>query len=86
MARNRKFIFWYGGIGASYLLKLTIGISLLMIANSYLVGMILQANLSYIPELLHDVRLFQFCQIFIPFILVLVQFWIYDRMCDRLAS
>ena len=58
-----------------------------MILNSYIVGKIVEANLPIIPDLFHDVRLFQFCQIFFPFLLVLIQFWIYDRFKDyRIAQ
>jgi hypothetical protein len=74
------------GVGCGYLLKLTIGITLLMLANSYLVGLLVQANLGWIPEFLHDVRLYQFCQIFLAFLMVVVQFWVYDRLTDRPAS
>ncbi len=86
MARNRSTKSRRTGIGAGYLLKLTIGISLLMIANCYLVGILVQANLKYIPQFFHDVRLYQFCQIFVSFVLVLIQFWIYDRLRYRMSE
>ncbi len=70
------------GIGCGYLVKLTVGTSLLMIANSYLVGKLVEASLPSIPEFFHDVRLFQFCQIFFPIFLVMLQFWLYDRFRD----
>lgn len=57
-----------------------------MILNSYIAGKVLESNLQYIPELFHDVRLFQFCQIFVPILLVLFQFWVYDRIRDRMIQ
>lgn len=75
-----------GGIGVLYLLKLTIGISLLMIANSYVVGLVVQANLPFIPDFFNDIRLFQFCQVFVPFLMVLIQFMVYDRIRDRMSG
>ena len=86
MAKNRLATTRYRGIGAGYLLKLTIGICLLMAINGYLVGLLVQVNLPNIPSLFHDVRLFQFCQIIFSFLLVTIQFVIYDRIRDRMAS
>lgn len=76
----------WAGIGGGYLLKLTIGIIALMIGNSWLVGVLVQANIVYLPELLRDVRVYQFFQISLPFVMVLIQFWIYDRIRDRLEA
>ena len=70
------------GIGCGYLVKLTIGISLLMIANSWLVGKIVGANIKNLPDIFDDVRVYQFFQIFVPILLVCVQFWLYDRIRD----
>ncbi len=84
MFGKQKFKSSVAGIGCGYLLKLTVGIIAMMIANSYLVGMFIQANIPYLPELLRDVRLYQFCQIGFPFVMVLVQFWIYDWIRDRM--
>ncbi len=86
MKRGRHSINRGGGIGCGYLLKLTIGITLLMLANSYVVGLVVQANLSRIPEFLHDIRLYQFCQIVFAFILMLVEFHLYDRLTDRFRA
>ncbi len=86
MAGKRSYRIRVARIGAGYLLKLTLGICLLMIINSYLVGLIVQTNLRYIPGFFHDVRLFQFSQIFFSFVLVLIQFWIYDRIRDSMAA
>jgi len=71
------------GLGAGYLLKLTILISLLMICNSHLVGQVVQANVTMLPDFLNDVRLYQFFQIFVPIVLLCLQFWVYDRFKDR---
>ncbi|MGI9519490.1 MAG: hypothetical protein ACR2NP_20730 [Pirellulaceae bacterium] len=70
------------GIGCAYLVKLTIGISLLMIANSWLVGKIVGANMPYVPDLFDDVRVYQFFMIFVPILMVCAQFWVYDRIRD----
>ncbi len=70
------------GIGFIYLMKLTVLISVLMIGNSYLVGKVVFANVGFLPDVLDDVRLYQFFQIFVPIILVCIQFWIYDRWKD----
>jgi hypothetical protein len=74
-------------IGCGYLLKLTLLISLLMIGNSYLVGLLVGSTVHLLPEVLDDIRLYQFFQIFVPILMVCLQFWIYDRLKDRwLAS
>ena len=70
------------GIGCGYLLKLTAGISALMIANSWLVGKVVAANMQHVPDLFDDVRVYQFFQIFVPILLVCLQFWVYDRIRD----
>ncbi len=70
------------GIGCGYLLKLTVGISALMIANSWLVGKVVDANMENVPDLFDDVRVYQFFQIFVPILLVCLQFWVYDRIRD----
>lgn len=74
------------GIGCGYLLKLTLLISLLMILNSYLVGLVVRSSVHLLPDVLDDVRLYQFFQIFVPILLVCFQFWIYDRVKDRLIG
>ena len=71
------------GIGFIYLLKLTLLISVLMIGNSYLVGQVVRSNVHRLPDVLDDVRLYQFFMIFVPILLVCLQFWIYDRIKDR---
>lgn len=71
------------GIGFAYLLKLTVLISVLMLVNSYLVGQVVRSNVHLLPEILDDVRLYQFFQIFLPIVMVGIQFWIYDRIKDR---
>ena len=86
MISKQKFKKPAAGIGCGYLLKLTVGIIALMIANSYLVGMFIQANIPYLPEVLQDVRVYQFFQIGLPFVMVLIQFWIYDRIRDRMSA
>ena len=73
-------------IGLPYLLKIVVGTTLLMMVNGYLVGKIVQANMTHIPALLHDARLYQFHQIFFGFILVTIQFWVVDRLKDRHLS
>jgi hypothetical protein len=83
MGDNGRFTNQVRGIGCGYLLKLTIGIIVLMIANSYLIGLLVQSNLYLLPEFLKDVRVFQFSQILFPFLMVVVQFWIYDWIRDR---
>ena len=68
---------------AGYLLKLTLLISILMIVNSYLVGQLVARGIHLLPDVLDDVRLYQFFQIFLPILMVGAQFWIYDRLKDR---
>lgn len=72
--------------GTAYLVKLTIGITLLMLVNGYVVGLVVQGNLKYIPAWLHDVRLYQFCQILFSFLLVVGQLWLYDRVRDAMPA
>lgn len=73
-------------IGFGYLLKLTVLISLLMLINSSLVGQFVRKVVPLLPDVLDDVRLYQFFQIFLPILIICVQFWIYDRWKDhRLA-
>lgn len=71
------------GLGCGYLLKLTVLISVLMIVNSYIVGQFVRSGVHLLPEVLDDVRLYQFFQIFVPIMMVCVQFWLYDRLKDR---
>ena len=70
------------GLGCGYLLKLTLLISVLMIVNSYLVGKVVRSFVYLLPDILDDIRLYQFFQIFLPIVVVCIQFWIYDRCKD----
>ena len=70
-------------IGCGYLLKLTLLISILMIVNSYIVGKMVAVFVRRLPDILDDVRLYQFFQVFLPILIVCIQFWIYDRIKDH---
>ena len=70
------------GLGCGYLLKLTLLISVLMIVNSYMAGKVVRSFVHLLPDILDDIRLYQFFQIFLPIVLVCIQFWIYDRCKD----
>lgn len=70
-------------IGCGYLLKLTLLISILMIVNSYVVGKVVASFVRKLPDILDDVRLYQFFQVFLPIVIVCIQFWIYDQIKDR---
>ncbi len=70
-------------LGCGYLVKLTVLISLLMLINSAGVGYFVRALVPLLPEVLDDVRLYQFFQIFLPILIIGIQFWIYDRWKDR---
>ena len=69
-------------LGCGYLLKLTLLISVLMIANSYVVGKMVGSVVGMLPDILDDVRLYQFFQVFLPIVIVCIQFWVYDRFKD----
>lgn len=71
------------GIGAAYLLKLTLLATGLMILNSFLMGKFVEANIGSFPMFFQDVRVYQFAQVVLPFLLVLLQFRVYDWIRDR---
>lgn len=70
------------GIGAAYLLKLTLLATGLMILNSFMMGKFVEANIGSFPMFFQDVRVYQFAQVVLPFMLVLLQFRIYDWIRD----
>lgn len=72
----------HAGIGAVYLLKLTLLATGLMILNSFLMGKFVEANFNSFPMFFQDVRIYQFAQVVLPFLLVLLQFRIYDWFRD----
>ena len=85
MARRKKTT-RSRGIGIAYLMKLTVLITVLMLINSNLIGQLVRMTVRLLPDILDDVRLYQFFQIFLPMIMVAIQFWIYDRWKDRRLS
>jgi hypothetical protein len=74
------------GIGIGYLLRLTVVLVVLMVANAWIIGQAVYANLDHFPRVLHDVRLFQFFQVFGAFLLLGIQFWLWDRISERLEQ
>ena len=69
--------------GCGYVLVITLIACFLLVANSFIVRIALGAYQEYAPAELSEPRAQQALQIVMPVLLIFLEYWIYDRLVDR---
>jgi hypothetical protein len=54
----------------------------LLVVNSLLLLVIIRTYQAYLPWIVNEIRVLQAIQIFVPIIMILAEFWVYDRIVD----
>ena len=72
--------------GCGYVAVVTLVACVLLVINSFMVHAALSAYQEVAPPEMSEPRAQQAIQIVLPVILIFMEYWLYDRLVDRLAK